>query len=293
MPLQACRSQALNRPPDYRLPAGPQDALGPAHHTSIRSSILEQLTINALLSFNEIAARRHMPIRQRKIAGLRAAAHCKQGRSAAFHTATFAAACAKRHAMCVSECEIAATSIHPTAFSRRCRYTIAMQITRSKMQVSSVPHVRWVVLLLAIMLHALAIEWAGGHIGLPAMHSPSQTALIAQLHAAQTLHAARVATPNAAAAPKPDRPKPAAKRAPSSRRKRTSNSAEPPQSQPAPAAAQTPELETAMQSADHSVPPDGTPLPAVSSQADMPQQVALAALALSFGVFCVVVLFFA
>jgi len=185
--------------------------------------------------------------------------------------------------MCVSECEIAATSIHPTAFSRRCRYTIAMQITRSKMQVSSVTHVRWVVLLLAIMLHALAIEWAGGHIGLPAMHSPSQTALIAQLHAAQTLHAARVATPNAAAAPKPDRPKPAAKRAPSSSRKRTSISAEPPLSQPAPAAAQTPEAETAMQSADHSVPPDGTPLPAVSSQADMPQQVALAAPALPHG----------
>src|SRR3569832_2490185 len=96
MPLQACRSRALNRPPDYRLPAGPQDAPVPAHHTSIRSSILEQLTINALLSFNEIAARRHMPIRQQKITGLRAAAHCKQGRSAAYHTATLRSSMRKK-----------------------------------------------------------------------------------------------------------------------------------------------------------------------------------------------------
>src|SRR3569832_1832772 len=173
----------------------------------------------------------------------------------------YAAACAKRHAMCVSECEIAATSIHPTVFSRRCRYTIAMQITRSKMQVSSITHVSWVVLLLAIMLHALAIEWAGGHIGLPAMHSPSQTALIAQLHAAQTLHAARVATPNAAAAPKPDRPNPAAMRAPSSSRKRTSISADPPLSLPAPAAARAPGAGAAGRGAGRGGPPGGAPGP--------------------------------
>lgn len=166
-----------------------------------------------------------------------------------------------------------------------------MQITRSDMQTASAPSappIRWIVLLLAIMLHALAVEWAGGHIGLPALHSPGQTAFIAQLHAAQTLHAAPDVAPDAAAPPKPARPKPAAKRAPaSSSNKKTAVTGEPQMMQPAPAAEQTSEAGTAIQSSDHSAPsnapPDDTPLPAAPSQAGMPQQPAMAAPAMPHG----------
>lgn len=143
---------------------------------------------------------------------------------------------------------------------------------------------RWIVLLLAIMLHVLAVEWADGHIGLPALHSSDQTAFTVQLHAAHTLHAASDTVPHAAVPPKPDRPKPAAKRAPrSSSNKKTAVIGEPQMTQPAPAVEQASETETAIQSSDYSAPPDDTPFPATSLQAGMPEQPATAAPAMPPG----------